>query len=126
NDEDEIEKRPHKGQGLRRSHVAHVRRDHDTRQAGFDERANVTPQLWNIAAPLYLSSDESQNRYFKRHENDVAGRQEQDGEASVPNSIQRRRRQKIDGAETKGHRRGHHDERDNAQTLGFEELESKR
>src|SRR5258706_11418404 len=29
NDEDEIEKRTHKGQGLRRSHVAHVRRDHD-------------------------------------------------------------------------------------------------
>src|SRR5262249_29311900 len=62
NDEDEVEKRPHKGQGLRRSHVAHMRRDHETRQAGFDERADVTPQLWNIAAPLYLSGDEKENR----------------------------------------------------------------
>ena len=49
NDEDKIEKRTHKGQGLRRTYVAHLRRDHDTRQAGFDERADVTPQLWNIA-----------------------------------------------------------------------------
>src|SRR5262249_12952682 len=125
-DEDEIEKRTHKGQGLRRSHVAHVRRDHDTRQAGFDERAEITPQLRNIAAPLYLSGDETQNRSFKQDENDVAGRQEQEGEASVPNSIQHRGRQEIDGAEANGQRRGHHNKRDNAQPLGFEHLEGKR
>ncbi len=111
---------------MRRSHVAHVRRDHDTRQAGFDERADVTPQLWNIAAPLYLSGDENQNRCFKQHEDDVAGRHEQDREASVPNSIQHRGHQKIDGPEANGQRCGHHDERDNAQPLGFEHLESKR
>ncbi len=118
--------KPVKAESQKSSHVAHVRRDHDTRQAGFDERADVTPQLWNIAAPLYLSGDENQNRCFKQHENDVAGRHEQDGEASVPNSIQHRGHQKIDGPEANGQRCGYRDERDNAQPLGFEHLESKR
>jgi hypothetical protein len=99
-----------------------VRRDHETRQAGFDERADVTPQLWNIAAPLYLSGDEKENRCFEQHEKDDAGRHQQDGEASVPNSTQRRWRQKIESAEANGQRCGHHDERNNAPPLGFEDL----
>src|SRR5262249_853889 len=86
NDEDEIKKRPHKGQGLRRSDVGYVGRDDETRQAGFDERADVAPQLRNITAQLYLSGDEKENRCFKQHESEDAGRHEQDGEASVPNS----------------------------------------
>src|SRR5260370_10646163 len=59
-------------------------------------------------------------------QDDVAGRHEQDREAPVANSIQRQGHEKIDGPEANGQRCGHHDERDNAQPLGFEHLESKR
>jgi hypothetical protein len=44
----------------------------------------------------------------------------------VPIPIQHRGHQKIDGAESNDQRCRRHDERDNAQPLGFEHLESKR
>ena len=72
NDEDEIEERRHKAQGLHRSHVVHVHEEHEAGQAGFNERAYITPRPRNIEIAFELPGDQREHRRFKQDKPRIA------------------------------------------------------